>query len=84
MKQITLDFYSVNDFLPPEKTWVICELKDFTSGEVNLKGAYFEKGVFWESNYSDACGLNVSEKNHDETPICDWKVISWTKAKRGE
>ena len=83
MKQITLDFYSIDEFNPQEKTWVICEFKDFVSGKVNLRGAYFEKGVFWESNYSDACGLNHSGKKGDGTPICDWKVISWAKSDRG-
>ena len=78
---VNLPMNSVNDCLPPNKSWVVAIIQDTISKKKIVRSGYFENGTFWESASSQASGLEHSSRMIGQPMKEDWQVISWCSDK---
>jgi hypothetical protein len=77
--KVELEMISVKDCLPPNETHVVVQLKDEVSKKTKIVSAYFENGHWWESSYSDACGVQKGGSDYKGVKEYDWRVTHWAK-----
>lgn len=54
--------FDIEEASPPKSSYVVVKLVDSVSGKVKIRSAYYENGVFWDSESSQACGIETSSK----------------------
>lgn len=83
--------FDVADALPPNKSWVSVIIRDYITGEITMRGAYYQGGTFWETDSSHAEGVCYITGKPGYHPYPDgdnpsdkgWehyeKVVAWMK-----
>lgn len=75
--EISIRFFDVKKFQPPNKANVIAIVKDLVTGKEMIESSFFEDGVFWNDASSQAQGIERSSQDYNNVYSYDYKVIAW-------